>query len=241
MKKIILAVMVIGFGFSSFSQPIAISFSEFTEMANSLQIQGFSTPFEITEEEDEFNRYAATFLNTKEFVYVKLDPRKGGVVWQNAPYKLGKCDAGYVFMRTQATLSIDLPAIEAILMITSNKFTEKAELEAIALQTGLLEREFEALSWPEEIPSAFRPDCVIVQIERIESTIDGITTEYFLTVLMSDQLKQSIKRLRSQYEDNGHYIVFSDKSVLTSQFGHLDDLDTCCQDDEKLVISFEIP
>jgi hypothetical protein len=241
MKKLIVAVMVIGFAFASFSQPIAISFMEFTEMANSLQIQGFSSPFEITEEEDEFNRYAATFLNTKEFVYVKLDPRKGGVVWQDAPYKLGKCDAEYAFMRTQATLAIDLPAIDAILLITSNKFTDQAELEAIAHQTGLLEREFAALSWPEEIPSAFRPDCVIVHIERIESTIDGIATEYFLTVLMSDQLKQSVRRLRSQYEDNGHYIVFSDRSAMTSQFGHLDDLDTCCQDDDKLVISFEIP
>jgi hypothetical protein len=242
MKKLIVVVLaLLGLGFSTFAQPIAISFSEFTEMVNLLKLQGFSTPFEITEEEDEFNHYAATFLNTKEFVYLKLDPRKGGVVWQGAQYKLGKWDAEYAFLRTQATLAIDLPAIEAILSVTSNKFTDQADLEAIARQTGLLDRVFAALFWPNEIPPAFRPDCVIVNIERIESTQDGITTEYFLTVLMSDRLKQSIRRLRSQYEDNGHYIVFSDKSALTSQFGHLDDLDTCCQDDDKLVISFQIP
>ena len=241
MKKLIMVVLAVGLCFSTFAQPIAISFSEFTEMVNSLKILGFSTPFEITEEEDEFNRYAATFLNTKEFVYVKLDPRKGGVVWQGAQYKMGKCDAEYAFLRTQATLAIDLPAIEAILSVTSNKFTDQADLEAIALQTGLLEREFAALSWPDEIPVAFRPDCLIVDIERIESTQDGITTEYFLTVLMSDRLRQSVRRLRSQYEDNGHYIVFSDKSALTSQFGDLDDLDTCCKDDDKVVISFQIP
>lgn len=241
MKRIILAVLAVGLVFSTFAQPIAISFSDFAAMAGSLKIQGFSSPFEITEEEDEFNRYAAAFLNSKEFVYVKLDPRKGGVLWQGAPYKLGKWDAEYAFLRTQATLAIDLPAIEAILMITSNKFTDQADLEAIAYQTGLLQREFTALSWPDEIPVAFRPDCVIVEVERVESSTDGYTTEYFLTVLMSDELKQSVKRLRSQYEDNGHYIVFSDKSVLTSQFGHLDDLDTCCRDDEKLVISFQIP
>jgi hypothetical protein len=241
MKKLIMVFLAVGLGFSTFAQPIAISFSDFSEMAGSLKIQGFSSPFEITEEEDEYNRYAATYLNPKEFVYVKLDPRKGGVVWQDAPFKLGKWDAEYTFLRTQATLTIDLPAIEAILMITSNKFTDQADLEAIAHQTGLLEREFAAQYWPDEIPAAFRPDCVIVDIERIESTQDGITTEYFLTVLMSDLLKQSVRKLRSQYEDNGHYIVFSDKSVLTSQFGHLDDIDTCCQDDDKVVISFQIP
>ncbi|MCD6660956.1 MAG: hypothetical protein LT105_12405 [Lentimicrobium sp.] len=241
MKRIIMAVLAFGFGFSVLAQPIAISFSDFSEIAGSMQIQGFSSPFEITEEEDEFNRYAATFLNTKDFVYVKLDPRKGGVVWQDTPYKLGKWDAEYAFLRTQATLAIDLPAIEAILMISSNKFTDQADLEAIARQTGLLDRDFAALRWPDEIPEAFRPECVIVDVERVESSTEGYTTEYFLTVLMSEELKKSVKRLRSQYEDNGHYIVFSDKSVLTSQFGHLDDLDTCCRDDEKLVISFQIP
>lgn len=241
MNRIIMAVLAMGFGFSAFAQPIAISFSDFTEIVGSMQIQGFSSPFEITEEEDEFNRYAATFLNTKDFVYVKLDPRKGGVVWQDTPYKLGKWDAEYAFLRTQATLAIDLPAIEAILMISSNKFTDQADLEAIARQTGLLDRDFAALRWPDEIPEAFRPECVIVDVERVESSTEGYTTEYFLTVLMSEELKKSVKRLRSQYEDNGHYIVFSDKSVLTSQFGHLDDLDTCCRDDEKLVISFQIP
>ncbi len=236
-----MAVLAVGFGFSVLAQPIAISFSDFSEIAGSMQIQGFSSPFEITEEEDEFNRYAATFLNTKDFVYIKLDPRKGGVVWQDAPYKLGKWDAEYAFLRTQATLAIDLPAIEAVLRISSNKFTDQADLEAIARQTGLLDRDFAALRWPDEIPEAFRPECVIVDVERVESSTEGYITEYFLTVLMSKELKQSVKRLRSQYEDNGHYIVFSDKTALTSQFGHLDDLDTCCRDDEKLVISFQIP
>lgn len=241
MRRIIMAVLAVGFGFSVLAQPIAISFSDFSEIAGSMQIQGFSSPFEITEEEDEFNRYAATFLNTKDFVYIKLDPRKGGVVWQDAPYKLGKWDAEYAFLRTQATLAIDLPAIEAVLRISSNKFTDQADLEAIARQTGLLDRDFAALRWPDEIPEAFRPECVIVDVERVESSTEGYITEYFLTVLMSKELKQSVKRLRSQYEDNGHYIVFSDKTALTSQFGHLDDLDTCCRDDEKLVISFQIP
>lgn len=61
MKRIGLAVLAMGFGFSVLAQPIAISFSDFSEIAGSMQIQGFSSPFEISEEEDEFNRYAAKF------------------------------------------------------------------------------------------------------------------------------------------------------------------------------------
>ncbi len=241
MKIFIMAFLAISLGLPTFTQPIAISFNDFTEIAGSMQIQGFSSPFEITEEEDEFSRYAATFISNNDFIYVKLDPRKGGVVWQDVPYKLDKWDAEYAFIRAQATLAIDLPAIEAILIVTSNKFTNQAELEAIARQTGLLDRNFSALSWPDEISSAYRTECVILENECVASSTDGYTTEYFLTVLMSEELKQSVKRLRREYEDNGHYIVFSDKTALTSQFGHLDDLETCCKVNDRVVISYQIP
>jgi hypothetical protein len=240
-KSLLILLLILFFHISPAQENMTISFGEFKNIVKSLQITGFPTLSEITEEEGEYAEYQANFLSGNDMFSVKLEPRKGGPTWSSTPYLLDGKKAEFALAGSLAMLFIDLPALESILTLISNKIKDKQKLEQIALKTGLIEQKFASLTWPSEIPAAYRPDCIIIDIERIESTIDGITTEYFLTVLMSDELKQSVKRLRSHYEDNGHYIVFSDKSALTSQFGHLDDLDNCCQDNDKLVISFQIP
>ncbi|MGE0019679.1 MAG: hypothetical protein AB7S72_08450 [Draconibacterium sp.] len=226
---------------ASAQEQMKISFGEFSKIVKTLKIPSFPTLSEITEEEGEYAEYQAYFLIGNDMFSVKLEPRKGGPNWSGSPYLIDGKKAEYAISGNLAVLFIDLPAIECVLTLISNKIKEKQQFEQIAQETGLLEKTQKTVAWPPEIAAAYRPDCIIVDIERIESTIDGITTEYFLTVLMSDGLKQSVKKLRNQYEDNGHYIVFTDKTVLTSQFGELDDLDDCCAENEKVVISFQIP
>ncbi len=225
----------------SAQEKMKISFVKFSEMVKTLKISGFPTLSEITEEEGEYAEYQAYFLTGNDMFSVKLEPRKGGPNWSSSPYLLDGKKAEFAVSGNLSMLFIDLPAIESVLTLISNKIKEKQQLEQIAQKTGLLEKTQKSVAWPSEIAAAYRPDCVIVDIERVESTIDGITTEYFLTVLMSEGLKQSVKKLRNQYEDNGHYIVFPDRSALTSQYGELGDLDDCCADNEKVVISFQIP
>lgn len=225
----------------SAQEQMKISFGEFSKIVKTLKITGFPTISEITEEEGEYAEYQAYFLTGNDMFSVKLEPRKGGPNWNGSPYLLDGKKAEFAVSGNLAMLFIDLPATESVLTLISNKIKEKQQFEQIAKKTGLLEKTPKTVAWPAEIPVAYRPDCVIVDIERVESSTEGYTTEFFLTVLMSDNLKKSVKRLRAQFEDNGHYVVFPDKSVLTSQFGELDDLDDCCADNEKVVISFQIP
>ncbi|NCB07795.1 MAG: hypothetical protein EOM73_06495 [Bacteroidia bacterium] len=225
----------------SAQEQMKISFVEFSEMVKTLKISGFPTLSEITEEEGEYAEYQAYFLSGNDMFSVKLEPRKGGPNWSGSPYLLDGKKAEFAVSGNLAMFFVDLPATESVLTLISNKIKEKQQFEQIARKTGLLEKTPKTVAWPSEIQVAYRPDCVIVDIERVESSTEGYTTEYFLTVLMSDNLKKSVKRLRAQFEDNENYIVFTDKTVLTSQFGELDDLNDCCADNENVVISFQIP
>ena len=113
--------------------------------------------------------------------------------------------------------------------------------EEIARNTGLLQKNYETVPWPDEIPAAYRPVCTVVALEKYESETEGYTTDYVLTVLMDENLKASFRRLRSAYEDNGNYIAFPDATMLTQQHGELDGLEYCCQSGEKLTITYFIP
>ncbi len=218
-----------------------VSFTEFEAIVKSLKVTGFSSVSEITEEQGEYAEYQAYFISGNEMFSVKLEPRKGGPTWSSQPYLLDGKKAEFAVTGNLSMLFVDLPAIESVLTLISNKIKDKQQLEQIARKTGLLEKTPKAVAWPSEIPVAYRPDCTIVSSKKYESDVDGYTTDFVITVVMDDKLKASIRRLRSAYEDNGHYIAFPDATLLTTRFGELDDLNSCCENGEKIELTFNLP
>ncbi len=222
-------------------EEMAITFDEFEAVVRQLKIPGFSSIAEVSEEEGEYAEYQAYFFAGNNMFSLKMEPRKGGPVWGSTSYLLAGREAEYAVSGNLAILTIDLPPLESVLTLMSNKMKDKQQFEEIARNTGLLQKNYETVPWPDEIPAAYRPFCTVVGVEKYESETEGYTTDYVLTVLMDENLKASFRRLRSAYEDNGNYIAFPDATMLTQQHGELDGLEYCCQSGEKLTITYFIP
>ncbi len=223
------------------SQELLTSFDEFLTAAKKGASPQFSELIEASVEAYELPEYHADFSNGGQGILTfKLEARRGSV-WMNGPYAFHETQAEFTVMGGLAMLLIELPDLDAMLMIASNKLMEKHLLEAVAEKSMFLNLMPSAISWPVVISEEFQLKGTLIDVEVFDSSTDGYRKEIAITMLMSNALKTSLAQLRSQFDDNESYIVFTDKSMLTSSYGDLNDLNTCCQDGQRVVLTYFLP
>jgi hypothetical protein len=223
------------------SQELLTSFDEFLTAAKKGASPEFSELIEASIESYELPEYHADFSNGGQGILTfKLEAHRGSV-WMNGPYAFHETQAEFTVMGGLAMLLIELPDLDAMLMIASNKLMEKHLLEAVAEKSMFLTLTPKAVDWPAVIPVNYRLKGTLIMANVFESTTDGYRTEIEVTMLMSKTLKTSLGQLRHQNDDQGNYIVFADQSMLTSSYGDLNDLNSCCRDGQKVVLTYYLP
>lgn len=116
---------------------IGITYKQFVQKVRALKIPGFSgSP--RTDQYPDGSAYEARFKRGEEGTSILLMANKEPD-WFGEPYKLDGKNAQYLDHGGMSTITIYLPDIQAVLFIGSTTILDKAGLEQIALQTGLMQ------------------------------------------------------------------------------------------------------
>jgi hypothetical protein len=113
-------------------------YEQFVEKIRTLNIPGFSGLPEIDQYPDG-SGYTASFMKDGEGSNIMLVERPPKPDWWGEPYKLDGKDAQYIDHGGLSTITIDLTEIQSMLIISSTTILDKATLEQIARQTGLMQ------------------------------------------------------------------------------------------------------
>jgi hypothetical protein len=212
---------------------------QFIEKVRGMNIPGFSGRLQFeTDEEDEFQ---AAFSQGGEIVIITLNARHRPPTWSVSPYKLDGKDAEYVFRNGMGTLAIDLPETYSVLTIGSNKIKDKAGLEQIARQTGLMQIAPVSVAWPASIREEYRLKGVLLEASQGPDHYVGLRYMVKATLQMSAQVLESLLELMDRYEDQGDFLQFPDGTILNYPFSDIESIDEMYGENEKITFTYYVP
>jgi len=214
---------------------------QFVEKVSGMKIPGFSGRPEIeTDVDDEFQ---ATFLHGHDVVIIKLESRRVSPTWSASPYKLDGKDAEYVSMGGMGSLVVDLPETYSVLTIGSNKVQDKASLERIARETGLMQIAPASVAWPASVPEEYRIEGTLLEASEGEDFDTGaFSYQVRVTMVMSPLLKQSLNNLLGKFDGSEEvFVQFPDGTILNFPFHSIDEIDDDYPKDALIKFVYYIP
>lgn len=224
-----------------FERKSLITFKQFTEKVSVLKIQGFSGKPQFESDDDE-GEYSAYFIQGGESVVIKLEARHYPPAWTTGRYKLDGKDAEYGSLPNMGILTVDLPDTYSILNIGSTRIRDKAALEQIARQTGLMQITPVSAAWPVQIPDAYRLSGVLLETSAGSgSDADGFSNQISVTLIMSRQLKYSLIEMAEKYTDEGDFLRFPNGMILNYPFSEIESIDEMYRDNDELTFIYYIP
>ncbi len=243
MKRICTLVLLFAMGISMTAQDYErksmITPEQFIEKVRGMNIPGFSgRPQFETDEEDEFQ---AAFMQGGNILLITLNARHRPPTWSASTYKLDGKDAEYVFRSGMGTLAIDLPETYSVLTIGSNKIKDKADLEQIARQTGLMQIAPVSVAWPASVREEYRLKGVLLEASQGPDHYVGLRYMVQATLQMSSQVKESLLELMDRYEDQGDFLQFPDGTILNYPFSDIESIDEMYGENVKITFTYYIP
>lgn len=217
------------------------SFEVFQEHVSKASIPGFTMPPELENLEDE-GEFMAAYVAGNDVFMIKIETR-WNTPWDTPPYHVdGKAAEFYIFNEL-AMLMIDLPELNSILTVGSNKIKNKTDLEEIARQTGFLQLEPTTVSWPGLIPEEYRIEGTLIEASEGEDFDTGIFSyQVHVTLVMSPLLKQSLYDLMEKYDGSEEmFVKFPDGTILNFPFHSIDEIDGYYAKDSWIKFVYYIP
>ncbi len=214
---------------------------QFVEKVSGMNIPGFSgMPEYETDEEDEFQ---AAFLQGNDVLIITLEARHRPPTWSASPYKLDGKDAEYVSMGGMGSLVVDLPETYSVLTIGSNKIKDKASLERIARETGLMQIASVSVAWPASVPEEYRLKGTLLEASEGEDFDTGVFSyQVRVTMVMSPLLKQSLNDLLRKFDGSEEmFVQFPDGTILNFPFHSIDEIDDDYPKDALIKFVYYIP
>jgi len=211
---------------------------QFVEKVRGMNIPGFSGRPEFeTDEEDEFQ---AAFLQGNDVLLITLEARHRPPTWSASPYKLDGKDAEYVSMGGMGTLVVDLPETYSVLTIGSNKIKDKATLEQIARQTGLMQIAPVSVAWPASVPEEYRLKGVLLEASQGPDHYAGLKYMVSASIISGSQLKESLIALANKYGDEGGFMRFPN-GIILNYSGEIENIDEWCRENDVVSFTYYIP
>lgn len=94
-----------------------------------------------------------------------------------------------------------------IQIVTSGNLLKK-DLTALAKQMEMRHVQLPCLSWPEEIPPAFRPDGEVLWMHSVSSGVEGFTKYLEVYIVDDERFRQSLLKLKTAHESSDDFIAF---------------------------------
>lgn len=239
MKQIILSIVALIWASAIYSQEIRMSFEDFQSKMRAAKIPGYAQLMDFENNDD---GYVVSYFNSMEdFLLIKLEPFGAFDQYKRDAVAgtLNGCRTYFYKKENNGFLAVEMPEIRATLVIAPNKYQDKATCEKIAVATGLFTVKAETTDWPVEIPPTCRLDCKVLEFSKQDPS-EGYRFEIRVKVVMSEQLKASVKKLRAGNQDEGSFVNFPGGVTMMYPQGELDDLNTCCKNGEAVELLYYI-
>ncbi len=218
-----------------------ITTEQFVEKVRDMKVPGFSgRPQFETDIEGEFQ---AAFIQGNDILLITLAARRVSPTWSGSPYKLDGKDAEYVLISSMGgmgTLAIDLPETYSVLTIGSNKIKDKATLEQVARQTGLMEIAPASVAWPVIVPEEYRLKGVLMEVSQGPDNYVGLQYMVSADIVPSSELKESFIALVNKYGDQGGFMNFPN-GIILSFGGGVDNIDEWFAEKDLVSFIYYIP
>ncbi|TYT76205.1 lipoprotein [Desulfobotulus mexicanus] len=196
---------------------------------------GAPSGYSFSDEESECTDYGGTyeirFASGQQFVMMELESLWGGRTPTWSPgaerFKLDGMDAEYMEMSTGSInlgyLAIHLPYIEASLLISSTGIRNRADLETVARNTGLLNKrvpDIKDSDWPVEIIPSYRLKGMVYEITRDDNPAESPEhrIRFNISTMMNPELNESYNRVKTFAVDEGGFLRFPDSTILNLPF-----------------------
>ncbi len=217
------------------------SFEVFQEQVSGVSVPGFRSVTEFEDNEYE-GEYLAIYVNGEDVFFIKIEYRDTKGI-DSPHFYLNDNAAEFYTMNDLTFLMVDLPAINSILTLGSNKLENKTDFEAIAHQTGFLELESEIASWPSIIPPAYRIEGTLIEVNASEGSDTGYyRAEARVALLMSETVKNSLLKLMQDFDGSEEvFIRFPDETILNLPFSSIEEIDDFYAPQSIIRFTYYIP
>ncbi len=236
----IMLAMVVSVTAQDYDRASLISFEQFEEQVIGLNISGFSGRPQFDDEEEGI--FQAYFLDGDDVFMIKIEARHSPPVWMGSPYEFDGNIAEFMIISNMGMLIIDLPETYSVLALASTRIKDKAFLERIARETGLMKISPALAEWPSSIPAEYRmAGALLNAVDASGSDTDGFSREVRVTLIMSNELKLSLREMAQRYGDEGNFLPFPNGIILNYPFSDIDDMEDMFSDNDEVRFVYYIP